>query len=77
VPSPPINQPTQSALELAPMIVPNNFPNRYTNHAHFWVTLQARSLEADSAPLRLYVAWDGVWEAGETEMAQHLHINLA
>lgn len=62
------------ALELTPMIYPNNFPHRYTGPTHLWVTVQARSLEADSPPLRMEIAWDGQWETGEAEMARHLHL---
>ena len=65
------------ALELTAMIYPNNFPGRSTGPTQIWVTLQARSLEADSPPLRLGIAWDGHWDAGEAEMARHLQLNSA
>jgi len=41
---------------------------------HFWITAVARGLNAQSRPLRLKIDWDGKWETGDAEMAQHLTI---
>jgi hypothetical protein len=62
----------KSSLHLAPMILPSNFPGSYETAVRLWVTLQARSLETESKPIRVQIAWDGQWERGEAEMAKHL-----
>ena len=64
----------QNQLHLLPVIEPNNFQRSYYAATQFWVTVIATSNEADSYPLRLEVAWDGQWDAGEAEMGQHLKI---
>jgi hypothetical protein len=64
----------EGALYLTPMITPNNFPLRHTVATMLWVTVQALSIEADSEPLRLQIAWDGQWDLGEAEMTKHLKI---
>lgn len=61
-------------LHLMPVIEPNNFQRSYYTGTQFWVTVIATSNETDSLPLRLEVAWDGQWNAGESEMGQHLKI---
>jgi hypothetical protein len=40
------------------------------------ITVVARSLECESRPIRLKVAWDGGWHIGETEMRHHLTVTL-
>jgi hypothetical protein len=64
----------QDGLFLTPMVVPNNLPSRYPSGSRvvLWVTVQARSLEADSEASRFQIAWDGIWERGEAEMSRHL-----
>ena len=66
-----------SSLQLTPMIQPNNFRSTYQTATKLWVTLQARSLETDSEPICVQIAWDGQWEAGEAEMARHLIVGIA
>jgi hypothetical protein len=61
-------------LHLMPLIEPNNFQRSYYTETHLWVTVMATANEADSPPLRLEIAWDGQWDAGEAEMARHLVI---
>ena len=61
-------------LFLTPIFMPNNFPGRFDKAVIFWITLQARSIETESLPLRLQISWDGKWERGEAEMAKHLVI---
>jgi hypothetical protein len=52
---------------------PNHFPRpTRSGRADFWVTVQVRSVEADSKPRRFRVAWDGQWHDGATEIAKHL-----
>jgi hypothetical protein len=67
----------KSSLHLTPMILPTNFPASYETAVRLWVTVQARSLETDSKPIRVQIAWDGHWEPGETEMAKHLVVSTA
>jgi hypothetical protein len=64
----------EGALYLTPMITPNKFPLHHTGATMLWVTVQALSIEADSQPLRLQIAWDGQWDLGEAEMTNHLKI---
>ena len=61
-------------LELHPLIIPNDPANIRQRSAacKFSVTFQARGLEADSNQLSVQIAWDGQWEDGNEEMAQHL-----
>jgi hypothetical protein len=40
------------------------------------ITVVARSLECESLPIRLRVAWDGDWHIGETEMQHHFNVTL-
>jgi hypothetical protein len=56
------------------VIEPNNFQRSYYTPTKFWITVIATSNESDSLPLRLELAWDGQWDSGESEMAQHLVI---
>jgi hypothetical protein len=56
------------------MQAPFNFPAMMKGEQHFWVTVIARGLNDESRPLRLKIDWDGQWERGDAEMAQHLTI---
>jgi hypothetical protein len=67
----------RNQLHLMPIIEPSNFQRSYYTGTRFWVTVIATSNEIDSLPLRLEVAWDGQWNAGESEMGQHLKIRAA
>jgi hypothetical protein len=67
----------RNQLHLMPVIEPNNFQRSYYTGTQFWVSMIATSNETDSPTLRLEVAWDGQWNAGESEMGQHLKIRLA
>lgn len=40
------------------------------------MTVVARSLERESRPIELKVAWDGRWHIGETEMRHHFNITM-
>jgi hypothetical protein len=62
-------QPSQ--FTFTPKVVPENFSSTYANETHLWVTLVARGLEGESAPLRLRIDWDGSWERGDTEIQRH------
>ncbi len=55
---------------------PNHFPPpQASGRADFWVTVQARSIEADSRPRRFKVAWDGQWQEGASEIEKHLVVS--
>jgi hypothetical protein len=65
----------KDGLYLTPMVVPSNFEGHFkAEPVIFWVTVQARSVEAYSKPLRLEIAWNGKWDRGKAEMADHLTI---
>jgi hypothetical protein len=64
-------------LHLMPLIEPSNFQRSYYARTHLWVTLMATADEADSQEVRLEIAWDGQWNDGDSEMAQHLTIRQA
>jgi hypothetical protein len=58
------------------MPAPFNFPDMMKGEQHFWVTVIARGLNGESRPLRLKIDWDGQWDRGDAEMAQHLIITV-
>jgi hypothetical protein len=58
------------AFSFTPLVFPNHFPAERQGRADFWVTLEARSIEVDSEPVRLKIAWDGQWNPGEREIAR-------
>lgn len=64
-------------LVLTPLFIPTNFQAQHQGVTRLWLTLQARSNEGDSDPIRLEISWDGTWHPGETEMSQRLQISLA
>jgi hypothetical protein len=61
-------------LALTPLFFPSSLQVTYRGRTTLWITIFAGSIETDSKPLRLQVAWDGEWDPGEAEMAQHLII---
>jgi|SRR5882762_10391459 len=65
-------QRTEGKVSLMPLLVPNNLRAQRTGGCRFVARLQARSEQVDSDVLRIQVAWDGVWEDGDTEMQMHL-----
>jgi hypothetical protein len=67
----------RNQVHLLPVIEPNNFQRSYHTATQFWVTVIGTSNETDSLPLRLEMAWDGQWEAGDSEMERHLKIRPA
>ncbi len=52
------------------------FALRRTSNAPYdmVLTLQARAAEGASRLTRFRVSWDGGWEDGEVEMAQHFSV---
>ena len=61
-------------LRLHPLLAPNNLKAAWAGACTFIITVQARGAEADSAPVRLKIAWDGSWHDGAQEMQRHLSI---
>jgi hypothetical protein len=68
----PVDIERRNQLHLVTMIEPSNMQRSQYSATQFWITVIATSNEGDSPPLRLEVAWDGQWDAAETEMGQHL-----
>lgn len=59
-------------IYLHPLIEPINFQLQYTNAVSLILSLQAKANEGESDISRFKIAWDGKWEDGDNEMAQHL-----
>lgn len=61
-------------LKLHPVIMPANLADLALRRsaADVTVSLQVTSSEADSTICRFRISWDGQWNDGEAEMAQHL-----
>lgn len=57
--------------QILPLIAPLYLPTQLSPNTEFVLSLQARSVEIDSAPLRVRIWWDGKWEDGDKEMANH------
>jgi hypothetical protein len=64
-------------LDLHPVITPLSLQTRYRGQCDIYVTLQARSAEADSPSLRLRIVWDGNWHEGREEMLRYFSIREA
>ena len=64
----------QNGAQLHPLIMPNNLATYAQRQAAFDMVLsfQARSQEEASPIKRIPISWDGKWQDGEAEMAQHL-----
>ena len=58
------------------IVRPHHLPQPGIGTARFWVTVQARSNEADSRPRRFRVTWDGQWQDGQCEIERHLVVAL-
>jgi len=56
------------------MVTPLSFPGSMQGETHVWVTVVARGPSGESEPVRLRIDWNGKWERGDAEMAQHLQI---
>ena len=66
----------QGGLSLLPLFMPYNLlPYAHRKGAcRLVLSLQARSNQADSEPLRIQICWDGIWADGDTEMKEHLQV---
>lgn len=63
-------------LQLHPQAELFALPAQWREACHFRLTLQCRSVEADSALLVVQVDWDGRWSDGAQEMRRHLHLGV-
>ncbi len=63
-------------MGLHPAVMPVGFGGRYKGTANLRLLLQAQSIEADSDPVLVQIAWDGEWEDGEAEMAKHMVVSV-
>jgi len=50
-------------------------PGRWRKKIEMIVTVQAKSTESASSPYMYYVAWDGKWEEGDSEILRHIKID--
>jgi hypothetical protein len=67
----------ERSLKLRTTIAPNVYATDYSGPTQLGLTVVARCLERDSLPIRLKVSWDGEWNRGQTEMRNHLTIDIA
>jgi hypothetical protein len=65
----------EDVLRFLPVVVPNNFQAEYVGETHLTVTAIARGIDCESNPIRLNIDWDGKWDFGDDEMAEHLVIS--
>ena len=63
-------------MGLHPAVMPLGFKGRYRDTANLRLLLQAQSIEADSDPVLVQIGWDGEWEDGEVEMANHMVVSV-
>lgn len=64
-------------MELQPLIAPLSLSARRREPCQLRVMLQARSLETDSDPLAIEIAWDGGWAEDTEDMARHMVVKVA
>ncbi len=64
-------------MRLMPLITPFSMvAEKKTGPWRVALLLQVRSAQADSPFFRAEISWDGVWEAGDTEIKRHLKIKV-
>lgn len=61
---------------LLPLFVPNDLQVRRQNSCRIAASFQARSNQADSPIIRVEIAWDGLWEDGDTEIKRHMKMKV-
>ncbi len=64
----------KTGAHLESLIRPYNMPGPWNSAINIIVTVQVKSDQYTSAEKKLSIIWDGKWEYGEKEMAQHLSI---
>jgi hypothetical protein len=65
-----LNEPRE--MRLSPIIPGQITPDKFIGPLRIAVTVQARSIEVESDPLRLEIFWDGTWSTDRAEMKRHL-----
>jgi len=60
---------------LEPVLAPNNLRTKH-EQANLILTLQAKSVQADSPIVRVAVKWDSWWEDDDAGMAKHLTVRI-
>ena len=63
-------------VQLHPIIVPFGLDAKRMEASNMTVTMQARSLESDSDPVRVKIAWDGGWADDSKEITRHMVVRL-
>lgn len=63
-------------LQLTPTFAPYGVELRYRQPCALRMTLQAQSDEADSELLVVVARWNGQWDDGAVEMAQHVRLDV-
>lgn len=63
-------------LKIHPLVVPTNLNACRREKTILFVSLQARSNQADSPIIRVQISWDGSWEDGNQEMKRHLTVTV-
>jgi hypothetical protein len=63
-------------LEIHPLVKPFNLEVQRRQPTTFMLSLQAQGSEAESAVIRVRIAWDGKWHDGAQEMRRHLVVEV-
>lgn len=72
----------EPALCFAPVIVPNNLPNKWTpdalerGEANLCLTVVVQSDVVDSRRTYIQAVWNGRWDPAESEMEKHFKIKI-
>jgi len=59
---------------LEPLITPNNLHFLWKDKMNITLTICVKSDQNTTLERKFMIAWDGLWDQGETEMAKHLVI---
>jgi hypothetical protein len=63
-------------LRLLPLFAPRSLETIKRGSCRIAASVQARSSRVDSPITRVDIAWDGLWERGDSEMRRHLKIKV-
>jgi hypothetical protein len=66
----------QKWLRLLPLFAPNSLETTKRGSCRIAASLQARSSRVDSPITRVDIAWDGLWDRGDSEMRRHVKISV-
>ena len=70
------NAASVSKLSLLPIITPMNLAKDWVTKTHLVASFQAKASDCDSRIVRVEMAWDGQWEAGNAEMHKHFKLRI-